>query len=40
MLNFPDDICNYYLVEMKDRVSRIRRIDQAEAKRTITTITN
>lgn len=40
MLEFPDEICNYYLVEMQDRVSKIRRIDQDEAKRTLVNLTS
>lgn len=38
MLDFPEDCCNYYLVRMVDRVSKIGRIDPAEAKRALANI--
>lgn len=38
MLDFPEDGCNYYLVRMIDRVSKIGKIDSGEAKRAIVTI--
>lgn len=38
MLEFPEEICNYYLVNMTDRVSRIGRISQGEAKATLASI--
>lgn len=31
MLNFPEEICNYYLVENVERISKIRRVTQAVA---------
>jgi structural maintenance of chromosome 3 (chondroitin sulfate proteoglycan 6) len=38
MLEFPEDICNYYLVSMTDRVSRISRISQDDAKAALANI--
>lgn len=35
MMKFPDEKCNYYLVENRDRVSTIKRITQEEAETTI-----
>lgn len=35
MMRFPDEKCNYYLVENRDRVSTIKRITQQDAERTI-----
>lgn len=31
MLKFPESICNYYLVNNQDRVSRMQRVSQPEA---------
>ena len=34
MLDFPEDICNYYLVTMEGRVSSVSRVSQSYAKET------
>ena len=34
MLDFPEDICNYYLVSMEGRVSSVSRVSQSYAKET------
>jgi structural maintenance of chromosome 3 (chondroitin sulfate proteoglycan 6) len=31
MLNFPEDICNYYMVECQNRVSQVEKISRSRA---------